>query len=793
MEEDRGKVNGSMADKGKRDRGSIWRHSCSRVLLLCMALMAAGGICAGCSSFYTAERIQLMKTEGTVDISNSRGKELEPVPEMKLYSGYQVATEKASYAWLNLDSVKLAKMDVDSQISVAKKRNGLEVLVDSGNLYFHIKEPLKEDETLDIRTSNLSVGIRGTCGWVEVADPEHMKVYILEGTVTCTVDAPRSRESKEASVSGGQMAELTIDPEAEKGQVCEIVPHDFAVEDIAGFVLEELTKDEDLCGKIYEESGLKIDGNGGDGRDAAGSGSGDGTADGNGDGSAEGGDTVESTPLDPEAEAAWQQAYRTVLDQERAKAAASTDPYGDEAAQAYQLYDIDKDGVPELFVHFGVSEVAARADVYTCKDSEAVLMEKEMSTGHSTFYTYPGENAILAVWGHMGYLTYSKISLADGALTSEVIYETEISSYADADYLEPEEVVPGAVIIEVCRLEQDIFLYRYREIMRNMGKERSYAQDGPKDEALRQRFLQVIREGGTVYGASVDGYGNVPGYRTFAEYCGPGVVYGSIRSALAVRQYAFADVDLDGQEECILRMEETAEDPGILDDIYVVLHLEADQVYAYSLLFFSGEVLENGVFVHGYPNGSAGGERMIFDREACFFYYVRHDKGAAPVQWMSLDGQSADRQGGEDVAGEALPLIDPTELAGYYSGRGQGAKANVNVEARFFFENDRGQGAKANVNADIFREDGEERIGNILIKSGPDAYIGELVWSAADTYKLYSIGRSAKWEGVTYRDVTAADGDLSVEADRQDGAVTLWFYRDGELIDIYTMNEPYES
>ncbi len=221
-------------------------------------LLAAGLSCAGCTSLYMAERIRLMKTTGTVDISNSRGKELEPVPEMKLYSGYQVATEEESYAWLNLDSVKLAKMDTDSQISVAKKRNGLEVLVDRGSLYFNIKEPLEEDETLDIRTSNMSVGIRGTCGWVEVMDPEHMKVYILEGTVQCTVDAPKSRESEEASVSGGQMAELTIDPEAEKGQMCKVTVSEFSEEDIAGFVWEELLEDEELCEKIKTVSDLDI-------------------------------------------------------------------------------------------------------------------------------------------------------------------------------------------------------------------------------------------------------------------------------------------------------------------------------------------------------------------------------------------------------------------------------------------------------------------------------------------------------------------------------------------------------
>ena len=267
--------------------------------LFCMLLLAAGISCTSCASPYKAERVQLMKTEGEVDVSDRRGKEREPVPEMKLYSGYQVATKEESFAWLNLDSVKLAKMDVDSQISITKRRNALEVVIDSGNLYFNIKEPLKEDETLDIRTSNMAVGIRGTCGWVEVLDQEHMRVYILEGTVTCRVDAPESKkgkeskESEEATVSGGQMAELIIDLEAEEGEQCKVQISPFTEADIDRFVWEELEEDEALCKAIKEESGLDIldpppgthpDEREPDGHGAEGSGDGQGAEDG-GDGS----------------------------------------------------------------------------------------------------------------------------------------------------------------------------------------------------------------------------------------------------------------------------------------------------------------------------------------------------------------------------------------------------------------------------------------------------------------------------------------------------------------------------
>ena len=66
---------------GRIGRRTLWPLS----LLFCVIL-----VCAGCSSQHTASRIQLMKTEGQVDIANGRGREVSPVPEIKLYSGYRM-------------------------------------------------------------------------------------------------------------------------------------------------------------------------------------------------------------------------------------------------------------------------------------------------------------------------------------------------------------------------------------------------------------------------------------------------------------------------------------------------------------------------------------------------------------------------------------------------------------------------------------------------------------------------------------------------------------------------------
>lgn len=109
----------------------------------------------------TATTMSLQKTQGTVSISNENGKNITPKEQLKLYSGYNMGTEPVSYAWIDLDKVKLVKMDENTELEIQKKGKALELLVNSGNLFFNVSEPLADNETMSIRTSTMIVGIRG--------------------------------------------------------------------------------------------------------------------------------------------------------------------------------------------------------------------------------------------------------------------------------------------------------------------------------------------------------------------------------------------------------------------------------------------------------------------------------------------------------------------------------------------------------------------------------------------------------------------------------------------------------
>ena len=203
-------------------------------------LVAVALLLTACGSSASAAAMSLAKTAGTVGIADGDGKSVPVSEDRSLYSGYQVGTEAKSHAWISLDDVKLVKMDEESAIELRKENRNLEIFVNSGQLFFNITEPLEEDETLDIRTSTMTVGIRGTCGWVSVLEEGHMQVCVLEGKVHCEVTDSVSGQSAEAEVSAGERADLYIRSEEGEDAACEIVKSKISRSDIPDFVLEEV-------------------------------------------------------------------------------------------------------------------------------------------------------------------------------------------------------------------------------------------------------------------------------------------------------------------------------------------------------------------------------------------------------------------------------------------------------------------------------------------------------------------------------------------------------------------------
>lgn len=197
-------------------RYNISKRMLSLLLVLALSLPSVFQVLAAEESA-VGTTVQLAKTEGTVSVTNANDRKATILKNMKLYNGYHVSTEEKSYSWINLDSTKLIKEDASSQVEIRESGKKLEVLLNSGNLFFNVTKDLEEEETLNIRTSTMVAGIRGTCGWVRVVDRWNTYVYILEGRVECRVADPVTGQIKKTILTGGEQANFVVYPRTGRG------------------------------------------------------------------------------------------------------------------------------------------------------------------------------------------------------------------------------------------------------------------------------------------------------------------------------------------------------------------------------------------------------------------------------------------------------------------------------------------------------------------------------------------------------------------------------------------------
>lgn len=300
----------------------------------------------------------------------------------------------------------------------------------------------------------------------------------------------------------------------------------------------------------------------------------------------------------------------------------------------YVLYDIDKDGVPELIVRYGQSEAAYQTCVYGWADG-GVSELGGFHSGHSSLYTWPGENAVAFNWGHMGGQYVEKISLADGALTFENVFSEYVEP--EDEYTDIADIVPGSTYLREVRttlgltfLEEagsdadtPLLLPVY-----DYGRERSRRElDPARDEAARRAITAVLENGGEFYGVSADGFGGDTGWMTLETYLQPGGVDRYADTQQTVEKLAWVDMDRDGQRECVIRLLSGNSWP----DQYIIFSEQDGTVYAYCVNYcVRYEIGTDGVF-----HDAEWGDTFVlsFWKNQCYPYTVPYDETVPAVEW----------------------------------------------------------------------------------------------------------------------------------------------------------------
>ena len=202
------------------------------LLSICLlASLAAPALAAPIKTSGAASTLKLESVDGTAQLKNASGKEVKTTKGSRLYNGYKLATEKASYAFVSLDDTKAIKLDASSSSEVFQSGKKLELKVTSGQMFFNVTAPLKSDESLNIRTSTMVTGVRGTSGWVSVIDRYTTQISLLEGTLTITSTDPLTGQQRTITIVGGQTATIVYHGK-DKNYESEIIIEDKTIQDL---------------------------------------------------------------------------------------------------------------------------------------------------------------------------------------------------------------------------------------------------------------------------------------------------------------------------------------------------------------------------------------------------------------------------------------------------------------------------------------------------------------------------------------------------------------------------------
>ena len=304
-------------------------------------------------------------------------------------------------------------------------------------------------------------------------------------------------------------------------------------------------------------------------------------------------------------------------------------------SDAYCLYDIDKDGVPELLIRYGRSEAAYHTCVYGWTDG-GVSELGNFSSSHASLYTWPGENALAFNWGHMGGHYVEKLSLTDGALVRETVFE-ELSV---EEYKDMADIVPGSLYLRGARTTLGLtFLEEFDSgadtplllPVYDYGRERAGRDIDPlRDEAARRAITEALEDGAEFYGVSADGFGGDTGWTTLEQYLAPGGVDGYADTPQTVEKLAWVDIDQDGRRECALQLLSAEGWP----DQYVIFSEQEGAVYAYCLNYCESYALGSGGVFQDMERQDAFAVSLWKDQ--CCLYTAACDSAVPPAGWTEF-------------------------------------------------------------------------------------------------------------------------------------------------------------
>lgn len=219
-----------------------------------LILLAALTLGTAAAESYEASTMRLLRYSGAVRIEDASGKLRYIMRNARFNSGETMRTAEKSDASLGLDDSKIVTLDAKTRVTFRQQDRRLKMTLLEGALFLDVQKKLDENETLDIETSTMAVGIRGTIVYVSDradADQRHTaELYVLEGTARLSyVDGDGAHRL--VAVPAGQKATMRTGDAAPA-----IAP--LTAEDLKGFIEKQIKRDPALQERTAGAVGAEI-------------------------------------------------------------------------------------------------------------------------------------------------------------------------------------------------------------------------------------------------------------------------------------------------------------------------------------------------------------------------------------------------------------------------------------------------------------------------------------------------------------------------------------------------------
>ena len=242
--------------------------------LTCLVLLAGMFPHTALADSYTSSAMRLLHYEGTVEIEDASGNPRAVMENARLNSGESMKTAAASSASVGLDDGRIVTMDEKSRVEFEKQDGAVSMNLTEGRIFLDVSEKLGAEETMDIKTSTMVVGIRGTIVYISsepVTDEKSVnmesvdlkglspekgsivsisQIGVLEGTAEITY-LDNTKQQQSVSVDAGQKATVPEYSEDAEG-IPEPAVSNITKEDIEGFVLNQVISDASVTDRVKE-------------------------------------------------------------------------------------------------------------------------------------------------------------------------------------------------------------------------------------------------------------------------------------------------------------------------------------------------------------------------------------------------------------------------------------------------------------------------------------------------------------------------------------------------------------